>query len=135
MQPDNFFRIGFIVDRGLLNDRAEVPVRCEYLGHTSEMIIVPIKNDKEMEYSPVIEVSNTWPYVSQELNMNCTFHTRDGFRYMLTWKCPQCENETVCCFYKSLFSAAIYNIVQSLEIANLISFVTCEMSCMIFLFY
>ncbi|VDN92528.1 unnamed protein product [Brugia pahangi] len=87
-------RIGFIVDRGLLNDRAEVPVRCEYLGHTSEMIIVPIKNDKEMEYSPVIEVSNTWPYVSQELNMNCTFHTRDGFRYMLTWKCPQCENET-----------------------------------------
>nr|CDP90743.1 Bm5314, isoform n [Brugia malayi] len=101
-------RIGFIVDRGLLNDRAEVPVRCEYLGHTSEMIIVPIKNDKEMEYSPVIEVSNTWPYVSQELNMNCTFHTRDGFRYMLTWKCPQCENETVCCFYKSLFSAAIY---------------------------
>uniref|UniRef100_A0A0R3RUZ7 receptor protein-tyrosine kinase n=1 Tax=Elaeophora elaphi TaxID=1147741 RepID=A0A0R3RUZ7_9BILA len=84
-------RIGFIVDRELLNDRTEIPARCEYLGYTSEMVIVPIKNDEEMEDSPVIEISTDWPYVRQKLKMNCTFHTRDGFRYTITWKCPQCE--------------------------------------------
>ncbi|CAG9531660.1 unnamed protein product [Cercopithifilaria johnstoni] len=87
-------RIGFVVDRDLLNDRMEILARCEYLGHISEMVIVPIKNDEELEGSPVIEVSTEWPYIRQELKMNCTFHTRDGFRYMLTWKCPQCEDET-----------------------------------------
>ncbi|VDP11829.1 unnamed protein product [Onchocerca flexuosa] len=87
-------RIGFIVDRRLLNDRTEIPVRCEYLGHVSEMVIVPIKNDQEMEDSPVIEISTVWPYLRQKLEMNCTFHTRDGFKYVLTWKCPQCEDGT-----------------------------------------
>ncbi|KAL3982584.1 Protein tyrosine kinase family protein [Acanthocheilonema viteae] len=86
-------RIGFIVDRELLNDRTEIPARCEYLGHISEMVIVPIKNDEELEGSPLIEVSTEWPYVREKLKMNCTFHTRDGFRYVLTWKCPQCEDE------------------------------------------
>ncbi|VBB30027.1 unnamed protein product [Acanthocheilonema viteae] len=55
-------RIGFIVDRELLNDRTEIPARCEYLGHISEMVIVPIKNDEELEGSPLIEVSTEWPY-------------------------------------------------------------------------
>ncbi|KAM3725697.1 Tyrosine-protein kinase [Dirofilaria immitis] len=87
-------RIGFIVDRKLLNDRAEILARCEYLSHTSEIVIVPIKNSQVMEDSPVIEMPNTWPYIKQELEMSCTFHTRDGFRYMLTWKCPQCEDST-----------------------------------------
>uniref|UniRef100_A0A915PIB6 receptor protein-tyrosine kinase n=1 Tax=Setaria digitata TaxID=48799 RepID=A0A915PIB6_9BILA len=87
-------RIGFVVDRELLSERIEISARCEYLGHTSEMIIVPITNDEEMEDLPIIEVSNQWPYVGQELRMSCTFHTRDGFRYALTWKCPHCENET-----------------------------------------
>ncbi|VDK80072.1 unnamed protein product [Litomosoides sigmodontis] len=87
-------RIGFTVDRELLTDRTEIPARCEYLNHISEMVIVPIKNDEGLQGSPVIAVSTEWPYVRQELKMNCTFHTRNGFRYMLTWKCPQCEDDT-----------------------------------------
>lgn len=113
---NNFFRIGFIVDRELLNDRAEISARCEYLGHISEILIVPIKNDKELEGSPVMEVSTEWPYVGQELNMNCTFHTRDGFRYVLTWKCPQCKDKTVCCLYNLLISAAICSMKEFLKV-------------------
>ncbi|EJD76073.1 immunoglobulin I-set domain-containing protein [Loa loa] len=87
-------RFGFIVDRRLLNDRTEILARCKYLDHTLDMVIVPIENDEEMEDSPLIEVSNGWPYVKQELDMSCTFYTKDGFRYMLTWKCPHCEDGT-----------------------------------------
>ncbi|VDN03299.1 unnamed protein product [Thelazia callipaeda] len=86
-------RIGFIVDRELLNDRIEMPARCEYFGQTSEMIIVPTKSDAKLEGLPIIEVSNEWPYAGQDLEMTCTFHTNDGFRYALTWKCPKCESE------------------------------------------
>lgn len=96
--PIIFFRIGFIVDRELLTDRTEISARCEYLNHISEMVIVPIKNDEGLQGSPMISVSTEWPYIKQELKMNCTFHTRNGFRYMLTWKCPQCEDDTVCYF-------------------------------------
>lgn len=113
MQPDEFLRIGFTVDRELLSDRSEILARCEYSGHTSEIVIVPLKSDEESKDFPVIETSNAWPYVGLEMDMNCTFHTRDGFRYTLSWKCPHCKDETVCCSYR-LKSAAIYRVVSCL---------------------
>lgn len=100
------------MDRGLLNNRTEIPARCEYLGYTSEMVIVPINSDEEIGDSPVIEISTAWPYVRQELEMSCTFHTRHGFRYMLTWKCPQCDDKTV---RKSLISAAVCRMIKFLK--------------------
>uniref|UniRef100_F1KRI3 receptor protein-tyrosine kinase n=1 Tax=Ascaris suum TaxID=6253 RepID=F1KRI3_ASCSU len=86
-------RYGFHLERRLVNDRSETPVRCEYKGDKSEVLIVPSEGNVQSKGLPQIEAQNQWPYEGEEYEMSCTFHTKQIYKYALNWRCPRCEEE------------------------------------------
>ncbi|VDM25103.1 unnamed protein product [Toxocara canis] len=88
-----FYRYGFYLDRKLVSDRSETPVRCEYKGDKSEVLIVPSEGSAKSNGLLEIGVENQWPYEGEEYEMSCTFLTKQVYKYALNWRCPRCEEE------------------------------------------
>ncbi|VDK41767.1 unnamed protein product [Anisakis simplex] len=86
-------RHGFYLERELVSERSETPVRCEFKGDRSEILIVPLEGNVENKGLPQIEVANEWPYEGEEYSMSCTFHTKQTYKYALNWQCPSCQDE------------------------------------------